>query len=276
MLILSSFNMNEEYMTCFIQKIKKLKPKYIYTYPSAITILARYIKTNNFDIFPDLEKIICHAETLYDWQRNLIESTFKCKIHEHYGLREQTVMGGTCDHSDFYHIFPEYGILELVDKNGNHLTKENQIGEIVGTGFHTNIFPFIRYKTGDLGIKTNKKCSCGRNYPLIKRIEGRLQDFVISKNKKLVPFTRLHHLVAESTNNVKECQFYQDTEGLITLNIIKSKNYSNYDTHRIEKEFNKIFENEFKLEIQFVNQISRTKRGKYRFLIQKLPIKLEQ
>jgi len=274
MLVLSSFYMNEEYMTRFIHKIRRLKPKYINSYPSAITILSKFIKKNNLELIPNLEKIICHAETLYEWQRNLVESTFKCKIHQQYGLREQTTLGCTCEHSDYFHIFPENGILELVDKNGNYLSKEGEIGEIVGTGFNTGIFPFIRYKTEDMGIHTNKKCSCGRSYPLIKRIEGRLQDFVISKTGKLVPFTRLHHLVAESSSSVEECQFYQDVEGVIILNIVKSKSYSDYDTKKIESGFDKIFGNKLKIEVKFVDHIPLTDRGKYRFLIQKLPINL--
>lgn len=272
MLVLSSFYMNEEYLPQFIQKIRKLKPKYIFTYPSAITILANYMKKNNIEVFPSLKTIICHAETLYDWQRELVEATFHCRVHEHYGLREQTVFGGTCEHSNYYHIFPEYSILEIIDKDGNQVKKEGELGEIVGTGFYTYLFPFIRYKTGDLGIFTKHKCECGRNYPLLKRIEGRVQDFVISKTKKLVPFTRFHHLAAESSPNVKECQFYQDTEGELVLNIVKTQYYTDADNQTIQNNFKKILGNEFHLIIRFVDEIPLTKRGKFQFLIQKLPI----
>jgi len=272
MLVLSSFHMNEEYLPQFIQKIRKLKPKYILTYPSAITILAKYIRKNKLEIFPSVKTIISHAETLYDWQRELVEETFKCRVHDHYGLREQTVLGGTCEHSNYFHMFPEYGITELVDKEGNLVTKEGETGEIVGTGFHTYYFPFIRYKTGDLGVYTEEKCPCGRNHPLLKKIEGRVQDFVISKTKKLVPFTRIHHLVAESSQNVKECQFYQDAEGKLVLNIVKTQHYTDSDSQNIQKGFKKILGDEFNLTIRFVDQIPCTKRGKFQFLIQKLPI----
>ncbi len=169
-------------------------------------------------------------------------------------------------------MFPEYGITELVDKEGNLVTKEGETGEIVGTGFHTYYFPFIRYKTGDLGAYTEEKCPCGRNYPLLRKIEGRVQDFVVSKTKKLVPFTRIHHLVAESSQNVKECQFYQDTEGELVLNIVKTQHYTDSDSQKIQKGFQKILGNGFNLAIRFVDQIPRTNRGKFQFLIQKLPV----
>ena len=271
-LVLSSFYMNEDYIPQFIQKISKLKPKYILTYPSTITILAQYMKKNNIKAFSTIEAIICHAETIYDWQRDIVEEIFNCRVHDSYGQREQTVFGGTCEYSNCYHMFPQYGIFELIDKNGKPVTKEDKIGEIVGTGFHTYFFPFIRYKTGDLGVYTKKKCECGRNYPLLKKIEGRVQDFVVSKNKKIIPFTEVHHLVVDSSQQVKESQFYQDKEGELVLNIVKTQQYTESDSQAIQKNFQKILDNEFHLSICFVDHIPRTKRGKFQFLIQKLPI----
>lgn len=272
-LILSSFHMNEQYMPIFIEKIRKQKPDYILAYPSAITILAQYMKKNDVKFFPTVKTVTSHAETLYDWQRALMEETFRCKINNQYGLREQTALGATCECSNYLHMFPEYGIIELIGKNGKPVTKEGEVGEIIGTGFHTYLSPFIRYKAGDLGIYTNKKCECGRNYPLLKNIEGRTQDFVISKTNQLVPFTRIHHLVVESTNRVKECQFYQDSEGEILLKMVKTQDYTEADSQAIKKKFQKIMGDEFSLTIEFVDNIPRTDRGKYRFLIQKLSVK---
>ncbi len=152
------------------------------------------------------------------------------------------------------------------------MNKEGEIGEIVGTGFHTHIFPLIRYKTGDIGVYTKEKCECGRNFPLLKKIEGRVQDFVISKTNQIVPFTRFQHLVAESTDHVTECQFYQDSKGEIVLNLIKTQEYAEADSQVIKKNFQKALGNEFDLSICFVDTISRSNRGKFQFLIQKLPL----
>lgn len=272
MLVLSSFYMNEEYLPQFIQKIRKLKPKYILTYPSAITILAKYIRKNNLEIFPSVKVIICHAETLYGWQRNLLEETFKCRVHDQYGLREQTVLGGTCEHSNYFHMFPEYGVIELVNKDGTPVTKEGEVGEIVGTGFHTYFFPFIRYRSGDLGVYTAQKCQCGRNYSLLKRIEGRSQEFLVSKTKRQISLTGFFGLTVKSSLNVKESQLYQDTPGKIVIDIVKGENYSENDTQNILKNFQKRLGDEFTVSVRFVDHIPRTKRGKFRYLIQKLPI----
>ena len=271
-LVLSSFYMNDENLPMYIKKIIKLKPKYITAYPSAVTILANFINENNIEKIWSIKAIFCHGETIYDLQRELIEETFQCKVYDQYGHREQCVLAGTCEYSNYYHIFPEYGIVELIGNNGKPVIKEGEMGEIVATGFKTYIFPFIRYKTGDMGVYTVKKCECGRNYPLLKKIEGRLQEFIVSKTKQLTPLTGIYHLVAKCSQNVKESQLYQEQEGEIILNIVKRENFTNNDAEKINKGFKKRFGEEFNLTIRYADHIPRTSRGKYRFLIQKLPI----
>jgi phenylacetate-CoA ligase len=219
-----------------------------------------------------VKALICYGESTFGWQKDLLKETFKCSVHDQYGMREQVVFAGTCEKGNL-HIFPEYGITELIDKNGEPVTKEGEMGEIVGTGFHTSIFPFIRYKTGDLGVYTSQRCGCGRSSPLFLRIEGRLQDLVVSRTKRLVPIVGTYGLVGLSSQNVKECQLYQDTEGEIILNIVRGENYTDRDAQRIKDGFEKRFGDEFSLSIRYVESIPRTTRGKFRFLIQKLPVK---
>ena len=123
-----------------------------------------------------------------------------------------------------------------------------------------------------MAVYTSRQCPCGRQSPLLQSIEGRVQDFVISKTHRLVPFMGIHHLVASSTENVKECQLYQDHEGDIVVRIVQTERFSSEDEQRITHGFFERFGNEFTISLAFVDSIPRTSRGKYPFLIQKLPI----
>jgi len=275
-LVISSFFINDKYLPIIIKKIQKFKPKQILGYPSAITKIAIYMKKNNLEGFPSLEVIVCHAETLSDWQQDFLKKMFNCQIYNQYGLREYAALGCTCKHSNYFHMFPEFGIVELIGKDGKPVTKEGETGEIVGTGFYTYIFPFIRYRTGDLGIYTLKKCKCGRNYPLLEKIEGRIQEFLVSKTNQLFSLIGFYGLVVKSSFNVKECQLYQDTPGEVVINIVKGENYSEIDTKVILENFQKKLGDEFLLSIDFVDHIPLTNRGKFKFLNQKLPINFDQ
>ena len=52
-------------------------------------------------------------------------------------------------------------------------------GEIVVTHLATRDFPFIRYRTGDVGVLV-RAVRCGRGLPLLKEIQGRTTDFVVA------------------------------------------------------------------------------------------------
>ncbi|VVB61869.1 AMP-binding enzyme [uncultured archaeon] len=270
-LVLSSYHMTDQNLPIYVKKIKRLQPQYFIGYPSAITMLATYMQHHSMEL-KKLKAIFCFGENIYDWQREFLEKFFKCRVHDQYGHREQCILAGTCEKSNSYHIFPDYGLVELIDRNGQQVTKEDESGEIVATGFHTGIFPFIRYKTEDIATYTTHRCECGRNYPVFKTIGGRVQDFMVSKTKRLVPLMGVLQLIAKSSPNMKEYQLYQDHEGEIILHIVKKEGYSDDDVRHIRENFKTRLGNEFSLSIIYMDSIPLTSRGKYQFLIQKLPI----
>jgi len=271
-LVLSSYQMTDLNLPRYIKKIRRLQPHYIIGYPSAITMLASSTKQDTMKL-ERLKAIFCFGETIYDWQREFLETYFSCRVHGQYGHREQCVFAGTCEKSNAYHIFPDYGFVELIDRNGYPITKEGQSGEIVATGFHTGIFPFIRYKTGDIATWSMHPCECGRNYPLLKSIEGRVQDFMVSRTSRLVPLMGVLQLISKSSAHMKEYQLYQEQEGELILNIVKKDGFSKDDARQIKDNIHKRLGDEFSVSLSYTNHIPRTSRGKYQFFVQKLPIK---
>jgi phenylacetate-CoA ligase len=264
--------MTEQNLPIYIKKIKQLHPAYFIGYPSAMTMLATYMKQKSIEL-KGLKAIFSFGETIYDWQREFLESFFHCRVHSQYGHREQCVLAGTCEKANTYHIFPDYGYVELIDRNGQPVTKEGEIGEIVATGFHTGIFPFIRYKTGDIAVYTTHQCECGRQVPLLKSVEGRIQDFMISKTNRLVPLMGVLQLISRSSPHMKEYQLYQDGEGELILHIVKKQGFSDDDVRHIKENIHTRLGDEFSLSIEYLDSIPRTVRGKYQFFVQKLPVK---
>lgn len=271
-LVLSSYHLTDENMRIYIKLLEDYNPNFIQAYPSSIYILSDYIVSNNITLkVPDLKSILCGSENLYDFQRDKIEKAFKVRVFSWYGHTEKCCLAGECEKSNYYHLFSEYGYTELIDENGNDVTEENKIGELVVTGFNNYAMPFIRYRTMDLAENTNEICSCGRNYKLIKRIEGRLQELLLTSTGRYISMTAIN-MHSAVFDNVMQFQFYQDTPGLCILYIIKKPAYDLNDEKYIYKELMKKLGADMKLEIKYVDKIEKTKLGKYRFLIQKLKI----
>jgi phenylacetate-CoA ligase len=273
-LILSSYHMIDEKLPTYISKIREFEPDFIQAYPSVITILARFMKEYNIKPFPTVKAILCASENLYPWQRELLKSIMKCRIWSFYGHSERAALAGECEKSMYYHIQPEYGIVELINKNGNSLSNENELGEIVATGFNNYICPFIRYRTMDFVVPSNIKCECGRNYRLLKEIEGRLQDFIVANDKSLITLTALifaQHFRA--FGKIKNMQLYQSRVGEVIVIIIPANGFLKEDSYEIIKKMESAVSGKIKVEVKIVDKIQRTQSGKYKFLIQKLSIK---
>jgi len=270
-LILSSYHMTDENLTKYIEKIREFKPTFIRAYPSAIIILARFVEENNIASFPSIKAILCGSENLYTWQREVLEKNFRCRVYSWYGHAEQAVLAGECEYSTYYHIFPEYGIVELIGKDGKPVTQEDELGEVVATGLNNFICPLIRYRTMDLATLVNTRCKCGRNYPLLKKVEGRLQELIVTSTGRLISMTAIN-MHSDVFDNVKQFQFYQEKKGEVIFNIVKKDTYTERDTKYIRTELYKKLGDDVDVIIHYVDDIPRTQSGKYRFLIQKLPI----
>jgi len=276
-LIFSSYHMTDQTMPKYIKKINHFQPDFLHVYPSVLTILARFMKKENIEPFSSLKGVLSGSENLYSWQRDLLEDVFQCRVFSWYGHTEQAVLAGECEKNVNYHLFPEYGLVELIDKNGNPISKNDEVGEIVATGFNNFAVPFVRYKTGDLAVLSHDECLCGRNYLSLKRIEGRKQEYLITKDEGLISLgPALFSIHDANWANIKQIQFIQEEPGTLVIRIVTEQTSPESEIGEyILKLFRARFGELFQLELDFVDHIPPTSSGKHRFLIQKLPIEFE-
>jgi len=270
-LIMSSHHMTEETLPAYIDRIRKFRPRFIQAYPSIAVILARYMTEHDIEPFPTVKAVLCGSENLYPWQRDLLAGAFGCRVYSWYGNSEQTVLAGECEESTRYHIFPEYGIVELIGRDGRPVEGPGAMGEVVATNLTNFVCPLIRYRTMDVAVAAEGQCSCGRSYPLLESVEGRLHEFIVTRDHRLISMTAVN-MHSDVFDNVAQFQFYQMREGEVLMRIVKKPGYTDRDTERILRELGKKFEGDVDLTIRFVGKIPRTRRGKYRFLIQDLPL----
>jgi len=273
-LTLSSYRMTDQYLPGYIEKIRQYRPRFIQGYPSSITILARYMKARKVEPFKGLRAVICASENVYPEQKKLFEEVFQCRVFSFYGLSERVALAGACEHSDHYHVAPEYGVLELAGPDGKEVKGDGR-GVIVATGLTNYAMPLIRYNTGDISSYVHEKCACGRDYPLLRGVEGRLANaYIFGRNGRLIPTTGLqgHTRLLDC---VERYQLYQDTKGEVVLNIIKKESFSDKDFSPILAEFHNRLGDDVKIEVRVVDDIPLTSRGKLNYLVQKLPVKID-
>ncbi len=169
-------------------------------------------------------------------------------------------------------------LIEFVDEAGEWVSPGEQ-GEIVVTGFFNHVMPLIRYRIGDLGIQTDEKCTCGRSWPLIKSIQGRINDYLVLPSGRKISWLYPYRIILfdktfhDNVFTISQFQIIQDRKDRIILKLVKGKGFNPEMLERIrnnlEKEFDKLGE---KLEVvtQIVDEIPMERTGKRRILISKI------
>ena len=146
------------------------------------------------------------------------------------------------------------------------------MGEIVGTSFIMHATPFIRYRTRDFAALRGWGCSsCGRPYQIWDRIEGRLQEFIVTHTGRLISMTAIN-FHDDIFDHIRQFEFHQKTKGWITFRYIPKDTCNEAALKDIRKRLEIKLGEDVDLIMHAVEDIPRTERGKSRFLIQELDI----
>lgn len=268
----SSYHLTPEWMEVYRQRAWEYKPEWIRCYPSSCHIFARFLKETG-QPFPKVKGILCASENLYDFQRALFQEVFEgARVFSHYGHYELAALAGFCEYDDTYHVLPQYGYVELVDGQGNPVTEPGQIGEIVATSFIMHATPFIRYRTRDFATLKGWQCpTCGRPYQVWDRVEGRLQEFLVTGTGRHISMTAIN-FHDDIFDHIKQFQFYQKKPGKVTFRFIPKETCDKKIIQDIHDRLMVKLGQDMALSMQAVGEIPLTKRGKYRFLIQELDL----
>jgi phenylacetate-CoA ligase len=257
----SSYHLSEDTVESYLNKLIEFDPNLIYAYPSSLFILGRFVKILFGKIsIPSLKGIVTSSETLYEYQKKLIEETFSTRVFDWYGLFERVIFIGTCEYGN-YHIFPEYGITEYIPLSENNV---ETYYELVGTGFINTVMPLIRYRTGDVVTLSKAPCECGRAFPRIKSVLGRLDDIVKTTEGRFIG--RLDHIF-KGVDHVHLAQIFQEDLENITILLVPEEGYSARDEEQILRNAANRLGNKVNIKIKSVNEISRSSSGKFKAVI---------
>jgi phenylacetate-CoA ligase len=272
----STYQFGTEKMEIYRQKAFEFQPEWIRCYPSSGYVFARYLKDSGKP-FPPIKGMLCSSEQLYDFQKQLFEEVFgaDARIFVHYGHYEMAALAGFCEYTDDYHVLPQYGFVELLDKNNNQVTKAGEVGEIVATSFIMHATPFIRYRTQDLAVFKSFGCEkCGRPYQVWERIEGRLQELIATKTGRLIS-TSMLNMHDETYDHLKQFQFHQRERGRVVFRFIPKSSCNDEILDEVKRNLQSKLGDDVELILESVSEIPLTKRGKHRLLIQELDLKFD-
>ena len=270
MLWMSSFHLSKDFLPHYFKKLKQYHPSAIEGYPSTVYILARYLK-NVGHKFP-VKAVITSSETLLPTQRELIEEYFQAPVFDFYAMAERVAFAGQCPEAHEYHLNFEYALNETVDSQGNPVQSGKE-GYLLGTSLLNFGMPLIRYKTSDVTSIKNDQCKCGRYMPRLSGITTKDEDIVVTPEGKLISSSVLTHPF-KPLDAVQESQIVQEDIDCLCVKIVRREGYTDNDSDKLVAALRERVGPSMRIELEFVDHIPRTKAGKLRWVISKVPLPL--
>ena len=266
--LLPAFEMSEQKLDSFLGQIRAMRPKMLFGYPSALSHIATHAEAKGQNMNDlGIQVAFVTSERLYDEQRLQINRTFGCPVANGYGSRDAGFIAHECPQGGM-HITAEDIIVEIVNPNGKSLPP-GESGEIVVTHLATEDFPFIRYRTGDIGILDTNICSCGRGLPMLKEIQGRSTDFLTAQDGTIMHGLALIYILRDLPQ-IRAFKIVQESLDLTNVYIVSENGLSQEIREKIVLEFRNRLGKNVKISVLEVAEISAEKSGKFRYVVSKV------
>lgn len=266
--LMPAFEMSEEKLDGFVARVRSRRPAMVFGYPSAISHIARHAEKRGIRL-DDLgvRVVFVTSERLYDDQRACIERLFGCPVANGYGGRDAGFIAHQCP-SGSMHITAEDIVVEIVDEAGQVLPA-GQAGEIVVTHLATRDFPFIRYRTGDIGVLDDTPCACGRGLPVLKEIQGRSTDFVVARDGTVMHGLSLIYVLRDLPA-VRAFKIVQESLSLTRVQVEPGEAFGEGDVHAIQSGLQARLGEDVQIAVERVDRIAPERSGKFRYVISKV------
>ncbi len=266
--LVPAFEMSPGKLDGFIREIRAFRPRMIFGYPSALAHIARHAQASGQRLDDlGIRVAFVTSERLYDEQRTQISAAFGCAVANGYGGRDAGFIAHECPWGGM-HISAEDIIVEIVDAEGRPLPA-GSAGEIVVTHLATPDFPFIRYRTGDVGVLDNEECECGRRLPMLKDIQGRTTDFVVAADGTVMHGLALVYIVRDLPG-VAQFKIVQESLELTRVLLVTGAGFGAESIAVIEQGFKARLGQGVKIAVERVDDIAPEKSGKFRYVVSRV------
>jgi phenylacetate-CoA ligase len=193
-----------------------------------------------------------------------IESVFGCRVANGYGGRDAGFIAHQCPAGGM-HITAEDIIVETVSPQGN-CVPAGESGEIVVTNLASGDFPFVRYRTGDIGILDSSRCACGRGLPMLREIQGRSTDFVIASDGTVMHGLALIYVVRDLPE-IASFKIVQESLDLTRVLVVPGAGYEPRIATLIIRGFKRRLGDGVEVRVETLAALPTEASGKLRYVV---------
>jgi phenylacetate-CoA ligase len=258
----STFLINEKNFDVYWKSLNEFQPEFLVGFPSSVFEICQIAKAKGLKYKGKAKVFFPTAETVLAEHRQVISEVLGCKLVDQYASSEGApfILECTAGH---LHIHPLTGTFEVVDHN----LEPSLSGQMLVTSFTTHGTPLIRYQIGDSITlpDSTQQCACGSIFPLVERIEGRTNDYILSPTHGKVNLGNISNSTKD-TKGIVCFQLIQDKVDNIEVKLVVNKEFDTVQELHFISALRERIGNTVHLNLNYVDSIEKEKSGKFRIV----------
>lgn len=260
----SVFHLKPEFMDAYLDDLNRRRMTWWEGYPGAMFILAEYIEESGRPFWNFPKHIFATSEQLQPHYRETFERVLRTRVWDEYGQGEMAgrITEYPCGH---LHYDMDYSILEFLpvgDDDGE------PVYELVSTGFVNDGWPMIRYRVGDLvTLDPSVRCEFHAG-PVVKQIHGRTGHVIRTPDGHRISNISV---ITKKCHHIRGIQVVQESLDGVTVRVMKASEFRPEDEAYMLHQFRLKWGDKLQYQIQYVDELERTKLGKTLSIISRLP-----
>ena len=264
--------LSEDRIKEIIDDINTWRPKLLWCFRDGIDAIAKYVNAHGISLHQPAA-IVLGGSTVYPFMVKTIEQAFHAPVLSAYGSREVGGVACECLEQNGHHISTNLAVIETINSDAQLVTEQE--GELVITALANYAFPFIRYRLGDRGLLTKRQCACGRNFPLLGSVSGRLVEaFINSRGEQIDPlYFIMSFRMSWNSGTLKQYQLVQELDKSLTINLVPEAGYTqstiglNYEA--ITRKIQAVMGEDCAVRFELVSDIPLAPSGKFPYIVRR-------
>lgn len=266
--LLPAFEMSPANLDRFVAEIRRVKPAMLFGYPSSLSLIGTHAANKGLRLDDlGIRVVFVTSERLYPEQRQAITRAYGAPVANGYGARDAGFIAHECP-SGQLHICAEDIVVETVRPDGSPCDA-GEAGEIVITHLATRDFPFVRYRTGDVGLLGHQSCACGRGLPVLAEVQGRTTDFVVAQDGTVMHGLALIYTLRDLPG-VERFRIEQLSLDETVVQVVPGPAFDEAAEQRIAHDFRARLGSAVRVKIERVAQIPSEASGKFRYVVSRV------
>lgn len=241
--------------------LQRVRPRYLITLAMNLFELAEAAGPEGREI--GIEATVATGSSLLNHTRELVAENFGASVIETYGSQEVGLIAIPCPESGLMHVCADHVIVEVLDDGGNPVGP-GETGRIVVTSLFNYATPLLRYELGDLVQTADAPCTCGRTFPALQGVIGRIRKSLVFSDGTRV---RPHAIVIAATDTellpARQFQIVQTGTDSFEIRYVPLETGRLPDIGTIRQRFREMVHPAVGITLLPVKQIPRAANGKY-------------